>query len=466
MSKMGKVNLILGLFATVLFFFMVWVSDPQAREYRAQRQQIALDQYQQSAAIYTDIKVLFVGALAVVVLVGLGVGIRVIYIRLGDRRYLAHLAHLQATQAMTIAYYDANRAPQSKLKTITYSPHISYQNFPQLAAQGEAMEVMGNPTSTALPSFQDVLATLSSGQLTFGFDVDNQPVKGSLNDLYSFSVGGLSGSGKTSTTVFLLAQAVQLGAKLIIIDRHAGNPESLATKLSPLASSFVTSPASNDADILAACDFIQDSFKRRQQGQPHYPLIVVADEFLALMRNDQLATAMQEIGEVLSQEARKYAIYGCFVSQKWTTSKVGDMSHTLTSHIVHRTRPELARYQTGLKGDELPNDLMMLDKGSYYLLNNQGDLLKLRAPYVSGDDLKTLGEPTSTVLPALQANLQADFKTLSRPALDPEKARVMEMFRSGTDVPEIVRTVYGVKGGKTYQDRSKEVNDLLRTHLA
>jgi predicted glycosyltransferase len=85
---------------------------------------------------------------------------------------------------------------------------------------------------------------------------------------------------------------------------------------------------------------------------------------------------------------------------------------------------------------------------------------------VSSADLKALGAPTSTVLPAPHAHLQNGSTAPLAHVLAPEQARVIELFKGGADVTEIVKTVYGVKGGKAYQDRSSEVNSLLRQHLA
>lgn len=435
---LAKFNLILAIVATLVFCFFAWVSLPENIAYRAERREVSLYQYQQTAAVMSTIKIFFIGGLAVVVVGGLAVGVRVLYVRLGDRRYLAHLAQLNATQAMTIAYYDANRSHPSALGTVNYSPHITH-HASKPAAQIEPLATTGNTSSTALPSFQDVLK-MSNNDLILGFDAEGDALRGGLNDLYSFGVGGLSGSGKTSTAVFLLAQACALGARLVVVDPHGG-AESLAAKLSPLSDYMLTKPASDSSDILAALDFVEDIFNRRKLGQPvQYPVIFVADEFLALMRNSDVAAKMQALGEILSQESRKYSIYGAFCSQKWTISKAGDMRDTLTSHLVHRTRPELARMQTGLRGNELPSDLMSLETGSYYLLDNHGDVTKLRVP----NHCQTTAKPLPT---------------------DPHKARIIEMFRAGSDVTDIVKTVYGAKNGRAYTDALSSVNAILRSSL-
>jgi hypothetical protein len=109
---------------------------------------------------------------------------------------------------------------------------------------------------------------------------------------------------------------------------------------------------------------------------------------------------------------------------------------------------------------------MMLDKGSYYLLNNQGDLLKLRAPYVSEDSLKTLGNPTSTVQASLPELLPNSCQSVAKMPQDPESTRVIEMFRNGTDITEITKTVYGVKTGRAYTEGLAKANSVIRQHLA
>jgi Helicase HerA, central domain len=97
-----------------------------------------------------------------------------------------------------------------------------------------------------IPTFAEMLETgmiqaaISQGQMILGFYADTHQARmGSWLDLYSAGNGGVTGSGKSTTTRFLLFQAVLASAKLIMIDPHIGDPdESLSHQFSLLPASI------------------------------------------------------------------------------------------------------------------------------------------------------------------------------------------------------------------------------------
>jgi hypothetical protein len=145
------------------------------------------------------------------------------------------------------------------------------------------------PTSTlpglaAVPTFAQLIdaGRVGRGQpLVLGFDRHTgAELAGSWLDLYSCAVGGLAGSGKSWTAVFLASQAALYGARLLILDPHAQHPESLSMRLAPLRRSFVCAVADTPGAMRAAVELATHELQRRiTSGQRATPWIVLADEF-------------------------------------------------------------------------------------------------------------------------------------------------------------------------------------------
>lgn len=461
--------MVLAILILVAVPLQIYLNDEQTIIYRSQRQQIALRNYEANLATYNGVKIIFAYGLAVIVLVGLATAIRIIYVRLGDRRYLAHLAELQATQAMTVAYYDANKQPQHAIGTLTYSPTVSYPTSPKALSETitETTLVPSSSLQMALPSLTEILKSSPLNTLCYGFNTTGQAHYVPLKQLSSLGVGGLSGSGKTSTLVFLLAQlTTNLNAQLIVLDPHGEHDDSLLAKLRPLSSNIIAS-ATTSRDTLKALDTWQDLFEQRKTGNTiSYPVILVTDEYLAMMRDATVKEKLTSIAESLAQEGRKYNFYGYFASQKWLSGRVGDLKDTLSSHLIHRMPTSLAHYQTNLSTSELPTDVHSLEQGSFYLLDTTGNITHLRCPYVDTNELMALPNATkalsATVEPVAISSPVSLIPVMPQIELTDREQLIYDKFRDGMNVSDIIRDVYKVDGGKAYQTRSSEIQGLLR----
>ncbi len=368
-----------------------------------------------------------------------------------------------------------NRVQYPSLTHLTYSPRqadshnlsiTQHQKTPKQLSSGaggsaDVVLADGGPV-VQIPSFTETLQMpLANNSLILGYDSLGAAKLGTLDNLFSFGIGGASGSGKTSTCIWLLSQAIMQGAKLIVIDPHAGNPDSLASKLQPLSSSYLCDVATSENEMLQAINFAQSIFDARKSGadESQHHVVIVCDEWLACMRGST-SEAFKVLAEGISQEGRKYSIIGSFLSQKWSVSKSGDMRDTLTSHIICRTRPNLARQQTGLLSSELPSDVLSLPSGSYYLLDTLGELQKLSAPYVSNDDLIQLSK-TIDIAPAPHLSSSPN----DAPQQTAEHAAIIQKFKSGNSIAEISRELSGSKSGAKYIKALNQINDVLRIEL-
>ena len=208
-------------------------------------------------------------------------------------------------------------ADRSQYRNVTaYSPSMNYSisGKHDAPALGSGASMLPPLTPAVIPPFDDLLAAGLIGAdsdgrkqpLIFGYDeATGEPLTGDWKQLYSTGLGGLQGSGKTWTSAFLLAQSALNGASIIIADPHAGDSESLASRVQPLAPSFVCDIADDEKTILEAVKYADDVLKRRKHGDSdRTPLIVAIDEWTALRRG-ALAEVLPAFVEDFSTEGRK-----------------------------------------------------------------------------------------------------------------------------------------------------------------
>lgn len=469
---MNKITLALTALAGITIVTGLYLSDPvtQSNRYQASN----LRRYQQSQLF--DIFSLFYPLFLFLLLLAL-VAVVVIAAKAFALRYtnVDQLAEQRMYQRDIWFIEHDNRVQYPNLTHLNYSPrhsdshnlsitqhHKQHKALAAGAAVTDGDSYAQQMQVQQIPTFAEALQMpLASNSLILGYDEYGAAKLGTLDNLFSFGIGGASGSGKTSTCIWLLSQAIMQGAKLIVIDPHAGNPDSLASKLQPLSSSYLCDVATSENEMLQAINFAQSIFDARKSGADVSTnhIIIVCDEWMHLMRGST-SEAFKVLAEGISQEGRKYGIIGSFLSQKWSVSKSGDMRDTLTSHIICRTRPNLARQQTGLLSSDLPSDVMQLETGSYYLLNVLGELQKLSAPYVSNDDLIQLSK-TIDIAPAPHLSSSPN----DAPQQTAEHAAIIQKFKTGSSIAEISRELSGSKSGSKYIKALNQINDVLRIEL-
>lgn len=361
------------------------------------------------------------------------------------------------------------------------------------------------PTVTTLPTpqiptFAQLLdaGRIGPGQpLLLGFDASSgQPIQGTWRDLYSCGVGALQGAGKTWLLAFLLCQSAAQGGRLIVCDLHAGDEESLANRIPALAPAFMCNVASTPNEIATALAFADHKLERRKSNNARWPIVLVCDEWTSLLRTSvgpQLAPHIQNIAE----QGRKYNVNALLAAQAWTKAASSDVRNQLTSHYVLRQRPDEARYQLGLRGDQLPADLRGLPDAVGYLLTVRGDLVKVIIPKMTASDIarvgamidtssSAVGRPFGFTLPPTQPLTAEVGQQWAGSGIDvgaevgkaaaqtarirsPEAVRAAALFLEGKSHAEIVFELRGVKssaGGSTYKTALKEIEQLIREGVA
>ena len=499
-EQMTRFNLSLVCIACVTIITAIVVSDPINQQNRLARARQS--QYQSSqifdASMNFFVLVAIVLIIALVVL--LTIGAIALYRRLVDRDAVREHREYEAYKLEVSTRYKYIQPNFSGIHTLHFSPKDSHNESHSITQHHKQPKQLGygqnvptidlSPLERVqpIPTFREAIRQSSKDSLVLGYDETGKPKIGSLDYLYSCGGGGDTGTGKTSTAVYLAAQSVAHGAELIIVDPHAGHEQSLANKIAPLSNAYLCDVATTQSEMLDTISFTQSLFDARKSGSTSCDnyIILMCDEWLALMRGS-LKSDFQRLAECVTQEGRKYKMIAVFMSQTWNKNKSGDMRDTLASHYIHRTRPALARQQTGLTSKELPSDIMRLENGQFYLLNVFGEMEKLKAPRVTVEDLQELAKsifPTSQPLPqsfpttskndspigflhGVEVAQEEQGSTTETQKITPtaEEAEILQMFVSGEDITAITKKISSVTGGRKYTDTLERVNQIIRKHL-
>lgn len=261
---------------------------------------------------------------------------------------------------------------------------------PRLATPTETTApTLAPPAPVLVPSFGALLAGGILGgderRLLMGYDVDGGKLwsKG-LGSLFSFGLAGLQGTGKTTTTRFVLAQAALQGARLVIIDPHrdTAGEESLAGTLAPLRPAFAIEPAADDDEIREALRLIHAEIDAREHGARGPILIWAVDEWTDLGRR-RVADELRDTARRVSTVGRKLGVYAAISGQGWTKESAGEVRDYLTAAYVHKLRPPVAR----LLAPGIPSDVWTLEPGQAYLDQTTGGRHLVRIPDTTAADL-------------------------------------------------------------------------------
>lgn len=251
----------------------------------------------------------------------------------------------------------------------------------------------------AIPSFHQLLISgeiASDKPMILGFQ-DGAPRRGSFLDIYSAAVAGESGSGKTSTMLFLIGSGlVTCGVRFIGIDPHYPHPKSLGAKTRPLWDAGLMYMATSQQDIVQVLHKIEALIDRRlkQADRDTTPVVLVIDE-LAFLSKTPIGAAIAHTMERISTEGRKCDIYMLASSQTWLAARTGNSSvvrDTLTSAYVHRIKPKQANLLLQDKSEVEKVKRYIKQAGEVLFCPVNDDSTVCRMPYTTEADIMMVAE--------------------------------------------------------------------------
>lgn len=220
----------------------------------------------------------------------------------------------------------------------------------------------------------------------------------SLKSLKNIIILGLQGGGKSNTAIHVLKHAVRNGARLAIIDKHArAADDSLSAKIAPWKKAFICPVAGDPGRALSVVEAVRGVLDKRLDGEkPTYPLILVVDEYSAIMRQKEDGGRWQEAGvelagliEDIVTEGRKCQIFVICIGQITNVSRTGgsEIRELFPTRIAHGMS---AKQATLFGFSEQKNVLPGLGKGEIFIqAEEMAEPLHLQVRYEADADIET-----------------------------------------------------------------------------
>jgi len=245
-------------------------------------------------------------------------------------------------------------------------------------------------------------ANISDDSILIGTDTRRKQIYRTLKELKSMLITGLAEGGKTWTAAWIIAQCIQKGASIVIIDRHGRSDESLTARLSPFESFFACEPARLAKDALNNALFVKDELDSRIYGDSacDIPLVLVIDEFSEIMRQVaqkrgewlQVGDELVSLIEAVNTQGRKYKVFVVAIGQIANASRSGgtevrDLFHTRMLHGMRESQAAM------LLPKEYRAQAARLEKGQIILdMEGKDDPFMVQIPLLSQKEMLSIAK--------------------------------------------------------------------------
>lgn len=352
--------------------------------------------------------------------------------------------------AVQLAYAERTaRASTWPLQSLSYTHRV----------QGvEPVVAPALPPSGPLPGLEELLRApgIVYGYGSGGPIIDRRAT--------SVGIGGMPGSGKTSTAALLLAQHALRGGRVLLGDPHAGSEESLTSRVAPLIGVLPADQvAETPREILALAQAAHAELEHRQRSWRLIPpadvkrVVLAIDEWTSLLRGEHAAKLL-DLLEDIAQQGRKYGVAVLLIAQSWSASAVGSsqLRNPLPAAVLHRMRPDEARMLSGLRGEAVPDDTLALPPGEAYVVGVDDGIVRARVPALGAPHAVPM--PSRAVPEPSEPGVTAPRSTAGALADDNRTAQILQLAARGAEIREIVQIVYGIeKTGRAYTAAAREV---------
>ena len=318
----------------------------------------------------------------------------------GVRAFLPRHAVPDVTQQALIAKQQAEM-----VKALAYAESVTQERVTQIINTVKALkpgrETINISTQAALPAMQETpqqagnvpfdraVNDFQQGSVLIGYDMTGAAVRFPLAGFVSCAFGGGSGSGKTSKLRLLVAQMILQGVNVSILDAHQGNAQSLVDSLGLLTdrSNVRIFPAIETTDAVKT--MLTDVDAAIRAGKPaDVPCVYVLDELRPLNR---ACSGVETLMDRISNEGRKFGVFGLFSSQTWEASMFGKSGSAARDACVLKMAAKMPKEQarTLFKDGDAARKVAKLAMPEMYASSMIFDGV-VNVPYVTRDDLDAL----------------------------------------------------------------------------
>jgi hypothetical protein len=357
--------------------------------------------------------------------------------------------------------------------------------------QGAIPQIEGPAGVPMLPSPQDVnpeslLQGVSDGEIAIGVDAQFIPFRVIWKKLKAVLILGLQDGGKSNTAIWLLSQVLLQGGRLAVIDKHARSEEdSLYQKIQPYEGVFDVPVGDIPASAMRAIGHVAKVLKARMAGAKcDYPLLLIVDEFTAIMRQmgterewGQVADTLLEVIGDCNYEGRKHKVYCICIGQASNASSTGgtEIRDTFNTVIVHRMKEKQASM---LSMTEEKKQIARLGKGETFIDIEGSDIQYVRIPYVDDAFIAHVARSVGCsegVLSGFQGRsgdvVESDTngpsglseRYIGLSERDEKVKRVLTLREIGLGKEAIINEIWSARkgGGPKYRQAESEYNEIM-----
>ena len=306
----------------------------------------------------------------------------------------------------------------------------------------------------------------------------------------ALALGGKSRTGKTSRTVYYLAQAALNGWRLVVCDKHGGGgkQDALLSKAQLLENSFLLPAAVTQADINKRIQQVYTIGKRRLDNADtsRYPILIIVDEFTNLVINGWLEDKTLDQLMSIANEHAGVNVHALIIGHDWSASCLGKERgaafRRITTHrIAHRLDAQGAQFLLPSGMGKLAEGLTV---GQALYVDETAEPILVDAPLLHDEDLRYAAEhagrymgtfqgtPAGVAIddaaPALHqphtssAPASAPASVAHQDAANPKAARVREHLLQQRTQTEIVSDVWHLEPRERVRRTKKQWTNTAR----
>ncbi len=339
-----------------------------------------------------------------------------------------------------------------------------------LSAQIESGD--GQAALSGVPTFAQYLQLNqpTADRMLFGY-ADNGPIYGRLDQLLSVEIVGRQGQGKTTLLRLIYAQCLIVGVQIVVWDLHEDIVDDL-----PGAQTYTTAAA-----IEASASALVRELDRRiaDHDKTATPVMALVDEINQLV--NVVPIVADAIGRLVN-EGRKYKMF-CIVSAKGLPATLfggSTVRDAFSSRFAFQTTTRQAA-MIGFDRDVVPA-VRDLTPGRA-LFEGPVPAQIISVPYTTADDVRAILAKNANIAPSdtlksfcvapsapsneaarpfQAAQVEADIEADIEGAIEGARhQQVRDLLRAKTPVSQIIKQVWGVTSGSSYQKAATELSQII-----
>lgn len=359
---------------------------------------------------------------------------------------------------------------------------------------GKIVVVVQVPFASAVPTFAELLnlGKLVRGKFLFGYK-NGQPIYRNWQDVLNIIVAGISQSGKTTTTCFLLAQQAINGTQFVVVDPHARAGEKALAHA--LHSFPLIAPIAIDREQwIQSIRYVNAIGQSRITGHPdRSPVLLVIDEANSLFDDSEIC---EELNLLLKEIVRAYSKVGVnamCIAHDWRAASTGGstvLRDIFQARYVHRVTRQSART---LVSNDYAEAIERQAPGQAHLAWANGNVDQIVVPLTTGNDMAMIGKwlegrgkggkrenktiswsdfskdlkdsknVPSTPSKSLPSGFHAESAASASLPDGVSELDILKMFvAQRMSTSKIVSEIYGLTSGRNYQIACEAINDIIR----